>query len=216
MIESSSIKKNLLSFKAPPLNPPAFQNSVIHTVLWWLQLEELIPLPHSSSTCFMHLTYQVFFTPCLQGLILTLVHLLLNGMTGQVRGQPLQPLGHGVIDNQRLNKQRARPQAVSGNLITHPALSPGTGWQVLEKAAAGHSHHWRKEELGQRVNFSGAPVGKQHFCIVMDPDGREAVHKEQFSSTGSKVEYFRLKCILSVSLRKAVLESHLGILYSHE
>lgn len=58
-----------------------------------------------------------------------------------------------------------------------------------------------KEELGQRVDFSGAPEEKQHLCFVMGPDVCEAcVHKEQFSSTESKTESFRPKCLLSYSL----------------
>lgn len=102
---------------------------------------------YASTTFFKHLFYTLdlsgVFHPLLAGVDLDTGTLDVewDGMTGQVRGQPLQPLGHRVIDNQRLNKQRGRPQAVSGNLITHPALSPGIGWQALEKAAAGHSHH---------------------------------------------------------------------------
>lgn len=58
-----------------------------------------------------------------------------------------------------------------------------------------------KEELGQRVDFSGAPEEKQHLCFAMGPDVCEAcVHKEQFSSTESKTESFRPKCLLSYSL----------------
>ena len=50
----------------------------------------------------------------------------------QVRGQ---------TDNQNLNKQRGTPKALFESLITHPALSPSTAWQGLEKAAARHYHH---------------------------------------------------------------------------
>ena len=69
--------------------------------------------------------------------------------------------------------------------------------------------------MGQRVNFSDASVGKQYFCLVMDPDGCEVVHKGQLS-TGSKTEYYRLKWILSDTGIKVTPETHLEIPYSYE
>lgn len=57
-----------------------------------------------------------------------------------------------------------------------------------------------EQRSGAKVNFSGAPEGKQHFCIFTDPNGYKAcLFFIIFFITGSKTEYFMLKYILSYS-----------------